>query len=372
MATKKDYYEILGVPRNATLEEIKRAYRQLALKYHPDRNKDPGAEEKFKEISEAYAVLSDPQKRKIYDEYGHSGFDQMYSQEDIFRGVDFEDIFSSIGLDFDEFLFRDFFSPGFSSYRRRSRKYYVGENLSTSISISLQEAFFGTKKTIYIQRKIQCNVCGGSGVAPGSTLITCPQCGGSGQLQTVKTFGPFGRFTSITTCPKCRGKGQIPKKNCTNCNGEGIITKREEIVLEVPSGIYDGARLRLDRMGNWGPGGYGDLYVLVEVRPDPNFKREGDDLFTEQLIPFSVAALGGKIKVKNIDGSELDVNVPAGTLSHTLLRLRGEGFPNVQTKRRGDLYIKVIIDVPKKLTSRQKELLKEFENESQKSKFWVF
>jgi molecular chaperone DnaJ len=375
--TKKDYYEILGVPKNATLEEIKKAYRNLALKYHPDRNKSPDAEEKFKEISEAYAVLSDPQKRAAYDRYGQAGFEQMYNTEDIFRGVDFEDIFSNLGLDFEDFFFDQFFSPSFSSRSRRSNYKninQVGSNLHYSISISLKEAFLGTKKTIFIQRKVACNSCSGSGVESGSSLITCPQCNGSGQLQSVKSFGPFGRITTITTCFKCGGKGKIPKKVCQTCNGNGTVLKKEEITIDIPAGVYDGARLRLENLGNWGPGGYGDLYVLVEVIAHPNFRREGDNLFTDAKISFATAALGGKIFIENIDGSKLEVVVPAGTQSHTLLRLKGEGFVNLKTSKRGDLFVRVIIDVPKKLTAKQKELLAEFEKESKEAskKFWVF
>ncbi|MFN3910056.1 MAG: molecular chaperone DnaJ [Candidatus Anstonellaceae archaeon] len=370
MTTKKDYYEILGVPKNASLEEIKKAYRNLALKYHPDKNKEPGAEEKFKEISEAYAVLSDPQKRQAYDQFGHAGFDRMYTQEDIFRGVDFEDIFKNMGLDLEDFFFEDFFSP-FSTQRRRQRAtYYKGRDLSATVLISFEEAYKGTKKTLFIQRKIICKACNGSGVASGSSLITCPQCGGSGQLQTIRSLGPFGRLSTITTCSKCGGSGKIPKKSCSVCQGKGFVPSKEEISVDIPAGIYDGARLRLDGMGEWGPGGYGDLYILVEVSPHQKFRREGDNLFTDVFVSFSTLVLGGKIKLKNIDGSDLEVNVPAGTPSHTLLRLQNEGFQNLRTKRKGDLYIRVIVEIPKKLNSHQKELLKEFENESKKSKLF--
>ena len=371
MSTKKDYYEILGVSKNATLEEIKKAYRQLALKYHPDRNKEPGAEEKFKEISEAYAVLSDPQKRAAYDRFGHEGFSQYYTTEDIFRNVDFEDIFRSMNLGFDleDMFFSDFFG---SDFRKRRRTANVGENLGYKVIISLEEAFKGTKKTILVQRKIACKACNGSGVAPGSSLETCPVCKGSGQLTSSRSFGPFGRFTTITTCYKCLGKGKIPKKVCTSCNGKGIISKEEEILVDIPAGIYDGARLRLEKLGNYGPDGYGDLYILVEVSPHLRFKREGDNLFTDAIISFPVAVLGGKINIKNIDGSELEVNIPAGTQSHTLLRLAGEGFVNLKTRKRGDLFLRVIIDVPKKISKRQKELLEEFAKEDSQKKFWVF
>ncbi len=367
---KADYYEILGVGKNADASEIKSAYRKLALKYHPDRNKESGAEAKFKEISEAYAVLSDEKKRGIYDQYGHDGFDQRFSQEDIFRGADFEDVFRSMGMDFGDSFFGDsIFSSMFGSMFSDSRRRNVGADMGAKISITLLEAYTGTTKTIQIERNAPCSHCSGTGAHNGE-LQSCAQCGGAGQVRSIQRLGAFGNISSIIPCPSCKGRGKKPKKECSHCNGLGFDRKTEKIDVQIPAGISDGSRLRLENMGEYGPDSNGDLYILVSILSDSNFERKADDLFTDVPISFATAVFGGEVALKSISGSQLVVKVPSGTASHTRLRLKGEGMPHLRSSRRGDLFVRVIIDVPKKLTNRQKELLQEFDGEKTKKGGW--
>lgn len=321
MATKKDYYEILGVPRNATVDEIKAAYRKLALQFHPDRNKDSGAEEKFKEITEAYAALSDKEKRSVYDQYGHAGFDQRFSQEDIFRGAnfsDFEDLFSQMGFDFGDS------DSGSSPFGNIFGSMFSGAGRVRPIAaekITLQEAAKGVSKTI--------------------ELATCQKCKGAGQFRVSRSMGAFGRFVSVQPCP--------------SCNGSGYITgKGEKINYKIPAGIHDRSLLQIS----------GNAAIEIRVEQDHRFKREDDDLYLEAPISFATAALGGKINVPTLDGNA-EVNIPAGTASHTLFRLASEGMPHMQARGKGDLFVRVIIQVPKNLSAEQKELLKEFEGESE-------
>jgi len=365
--TKRDYYEILGVARTAPVDEIKKAYRKLALQFHPDKNKDSGAEDKFKEISEAYAALSDPQKREIYDKYGHAGFDQRFSEEDIFRGANFEDIFRSMGMEYGESSFGDsIFGNIFGSMFGAGARSGRGSNLAVEIEISLHDAYTGTEKTIKLQRNAECEKCSGTGLAPGSRMQRCRTCGGQGQVQHVQSLGGFGRFATVTTCPKCKGAGESPEKECPSCNGARAQRREEKIDVQVPAGVSTGSRLRLSGLGEWGPQGYGDLFVILNVSQDERFKREEDDLYTDVKISFATAALGGKISVQSMSNVN-EVDVPAGTQSHTLLRLKGEGMPHVHGSGKGDLFVRVIIDVPKKLSAKQKELLHEFEGKSEKT-----
>ncbi len=376
MPAKRDYYDILGISKGASTDEIKSAYRKLAMQFHPDKNKDAGAEEKFKEISEAYAALSDPQKRKVYDQYGHSGFDQRFSQEDIFRNADFrdfEDVFRSMGFGFggrgdDEGPFGPMFSQMFGGGHEDG----MGNNLQTEIAITLQEAAKGISKSIEFERLSRCSSCEGSGAAPGSSLKTCATCGGRGQVQSVRSLGPFGRFSTVTTCPKCGGRGRMPAKACSKCAGGGSARKREKIDVQVPAGVEDGMRLRLEDLGEWGRAGPGDLFVRVRVRPDPRFTRDGNDLHTDVPIRFSQAALGAKVKVPTLT-SEAEMDIPAGTPSHTLFRLRGEGMPYLRGHGRGDLIVRAIVQVPKNLDEAQKKLLREFDapdKEGKTKKSW--
>lgn len=358
MASKRDYYEILGVPRDATPEQIKDAYRKLALQYHPDRNKSPDAEEKFKEISEAYAVLSDPQKRSQYDMLGRAGFDQQYTQEDIFRGADFETIFRDFGFGGFGDLFEMFF--GGRGYGPRKTR---GSDLFYGVKITMEEAFRGVDKEIEIPRNETCKQCAGSGAAPGSSPRTCTQCGGTGQVQRVQASG-FARFVQITTCPACRGSGSIIEKPCSACRGSGVVKAKRKIAVKIPAGAEDGMQLRLRGEGDVSPDGGppGDLYVQVTVLPDPRFRREGADLYYDLKIGFPQAALGTEAEVPTME-EPARVTIAPGTQPGTVLRLRGKGMPRLGGYGRGDLFVVVNVAVPERLTPRQRELLKELAKE---------
>ncbi|MCI4439284.1 molecular chaperone DnaJ [archaeon] len=360
MSSKKDYYEILGVPRNATKEEIKRAFRQLALKYHPDRNKSPEAEEKFKEISEAYAVLSDDEKRRLYDMYGHEGISGRYTTEDIFRGADFEDLFKDLGFDFGfEDIFERFFGfkPGFER---------GGRDLSYDLEVTLEEVSTGIEKEIEFYKLEKCDVCGGTGAKPGTKPRTCPRCGGTGRERHVRTMG-FARLYTETTCSLCHGKGYVVDSPCPKCGGSGVVRTTRRIKLKVPAGAYDGLTLRLKNEGDYDPDSrkYGNLYVVVHVKPHRLFIREEDNIIYDAKVSFPTVALGGEIEVPTLNGSA-KLKIPPGTQHGTIFTLRGKGLPHLDSYGRGDELVRINIIVPKKLTKRQIELLREFEKESLK------
>ena len=362
----KDYYEILGVAKNASASEIKDSYRKLAMKYHPDRNKDPAAAEKFKDISEAYAVLSDEKKRAQYDQYGHMGFDRMYSQEDIFRGADFsgfEDLFGDM-----EFggPFGGVFSSLFGNFRGQGRRGEYGANLEAGLEITLEEAATGAKKDLSYHRGKACPRCHGEGSEPGSQRRVCQACNGRGQVQQTRRAGPMS-FYSVSTCRKCRGEGSVVESSCKECAGDGKTTSNEHLKVNIPPGIHSGMRLRLDDMGEYGRDGNGDLFVRVFVRDHPRFSRDGDDLRLDVPVSFSTAAIGRDIEIPTLFGKE-GLHVPGGTESHTVFRLRGQGMPRLGGRGKGDLLVRLVIEVPKKLTRKQKELLKEFDSESGKKK----
>ncbi len=356
--TKKDYYEVLGVSKDADKREIKKAYRKLALKYHPDKNPSKEAEEKFKEISEAYAVLSDEEKRQMYDQYGHAGIDQQYSSEDIFRNADFGDIFRGMGFDFQDIFNQFFGGRGFSRGRRQRR----GADLRYDTEITLEEAYNGLDKEVRIPRTESCDVCGGSGAKPGTKPETCPQCEGHGQVRQSRRTA-FGIFTQVTPCPRCRGQGTIIKEKCRKCNGTGQIQVTRDISIHIPPGVMDGSQLRLAEEGESGPGGTGDLYVVIHVKPHPVFKRRGDDLYTTQTITFSEAALGTKKDIETINGESVTLKIPDGTQHGTILRLKNKGMPQIQSSRYGDLYVEIHVETPTKLSRKAKKLLKELEKE---------
>jgi len=373
--TKRDYYDVLGIQKDASKSDIKKAYRKLAMKYHPDKNKESDASDKFKEVSEAYAVLSDDGKRQQYDQYGHAGFDRMYSQEDIFRGAnfrDFQDIFGNMGSGgrgrspFED-LFGSFFGSGFGQ-GGRSRDF--GADLEFETEISLEEAAQGVKKDVSVYRTAVCKRCKGARAEPGSKTTTCDTCRGSGQVQQARRMGPMA-FHTITTCPKCHGEGNIIDKPCKDCAGSGRVREKEHIKVNIPPGIESGMRIRLEGLGEYGKDGSGDLYVSVYVKPHKYFQRAGDDLLLEVPIPFTTAALGDKIEVPTLFG-KAKLTIPSGTQSHTIFKLNGEGLPNVRTRRNGDELVRVVVEVPKDLSSKQKELLKEFAKESGHDKpgFW--
>lgn len=362
MATKRDYYEILGIHKSASVDDIKKAYRKLAFEYHPDKNKGPNAEEKFKEISEAYAVLSDGQKRATYDQYGHEGFDQRYSQEDIFKGAHFEDIedlFQQFGFSdpFGGGTFSQFFGGGFGK-RSRGKKADYGSDLEIGTEITLEEVAKGVKKRVEITHSRFCRKCDGSGADESSSVRKCEQCNGSGQTQQMRTMGPM-RFYTVVTCNKCKGHGGVIEKPCTECKGSGKVREREKINVDIPKGIQNGMQIRLENMGEQGRDNAGDLYITVYVKKHDKFEREKDNLYIEIPITFAQAALGDTAEVPTLFG-KAKLHIPAGTQSHTIFRLKGEGLPNINTERMGDEFVRVIVSVPDKLTSKQKELLKEF------------
>lgn len=373
MPTKRDYYDILGVPKSASKGDIKKGYRKLAMKYHPDRNKEKDAAERFKEVSEAYAVLSDDKKRSQYDQFGHEGFDRMYSQEDIFRSAHFEDFadifgnFGSRGRSPFEDLFGSFFGSGFG---RGGRRREFGADLEFETEISLEDAAKGIKKDVSVYRTVVCSRCKGNRAEPGSKTTTCSQCRGSGQVQQARRMGPMA-FHTITTCPKCHGEGTKIDKPCKDCAGSGRIREKEHIKVNIPAGIESGMRIRLEGLGEYGRDGPGDLYVHVYVKPHKYFKRDGENLWLDVPISFSTAALGDKIDVPSLFG-KAKLTIPAGTQSHTIFKLKGEGLKNMRMGGKGDEMVRVIVKVPEKLTKKQKDLLKGLAKESgdEEKGFW--
>jgi molecular chaperone DnaJ len=359
MAEKRDYYEVLGVQKTASKDDIKDAYRKLAMQYHPDRNKETGAEEKFKEISEAYAVLSDDKKRQQYDQLGHSGFDQRYSSEDIFRGADFDSVFRDMGFGD---LFRTIFGGqgGFGGFEEeRSR----GQDLAYNLEISLEEASRGTEKEIEIPRTERCEVCGGSGANPGTSAKICPRCGGSGKIQNRRNAG-FATYVQVVACPTCKGKGKLIDSPCVNCRGSGLVRKRRKITVKIPMGIDEGYQLRLRGEGELSSaeGEPGDLYVVVHVRQNPQFMREGDDLWHIAFVTFPQAALGADITVPTLEGP-ITIKVHPGTQPGETITLRGRGMPHFRGYGKGDLLIRIGVSVPEKLTSQQRVLLEQLARE---------
>jgi len=346
MATKRDYYEILGVARNATPEELKAVYRKLALKYHPDRNPDDKeAEEKFKEAAEAYEVLHDPQKRAIYDQYGHQGLEG--SGFSGFGG--FEDIFSSFSD-----IFEDFF--GFGNGRRSNTRSQRGADLRYDLTLSFMEAAFGIEKEISLEKKEVCSVCSGTGSEPGSHPETCRHCRGSGQLSRNQGF-----FTVRTTCHYCRGAGQIISNPCNNCRGAGKVIVNKKVSVKIPAGVDSGSRLRLTGEGESGAdtASSGDLYVFIQVEPHEFFERHENDVYCRIPVSFVQAALGDKIPVSTLNGKKT-IEIPKGTQPGDLIRLQSEGIPHLRHNGRGDLIIQISIKTPTNLTKKQESLLQEF------------
>ena len=356
MATtdKRDYYEVLGVERNASEEEVKRAYRKLAVKFHPDKNPDdPQAEEKFKELGEAYDVLMDPHKRAAYDRFGHSAFAPGGGG---FGGGTFHDpfeIFREVfgGAGFGGGIFETFFGGGGRTEDRRR-----GSDLRYDMEIKLEEAAVGAEKQIEIEKLDTCDKCGGSGAEPGSRAIRCPSCGGRGQVVSSRGF-----FQISQTCPQCRGAGEIIEKPCQKCRGDGRIEKLSRINLKIPAGIREGTRLRSLNNGEAGVNGGppGDLYVVIHIKEHKIFQREDDDLYCEVPIPFWVATLGGEIDVPTLEG-RAHLKVPAGTQSGQMFKLRGKGIVNVNGRSPGDLFARLIVEVPSRLDAEQRRKLEEF------------
>src|SRR5947207_722570 len=351
--TKRDYYEVLGVARGAPEDEIKRAYRKLAVKFQPDKNpEDPQAEEKFKELGEAYDVLIDADKRAAYDRYGHAAFSHggggfgggFHDPFDIFR-----EAFGGGGGG----IFESFFGGGAAG---RADELQRGSDLRYDMQIALEEAAFGTEKEIEIRKLDTCDQCNGSGAEPGSRSINCPTCGGRGQVISSRGF-----FQVSQTCPRCRGVGQIVEKPCRNCGGEGRLEKANRIKLKIPAGISDGSRLRSPRNGEAGirGGPQGDLYVVVHVAEHKIFQRDEDNLYCEVPIPFSTATLGGEVPVPTLEG-KANLKIPDGTQSGQIFKLRSKGIVHVNGREHGDLLVRVMVEVPRRLNAEQRAKLQEF------------
>lgn len=354
---KRDYYDVLGVAKDAPVEEIKKAYRKIAVKNHPDRNPgDTTAEERFKEATEAYEVLGDAEKRKIYDQYGFAGLEGLGGMGEhdfsssIFR--DFDDIFGGFSGIFDSFF------GGSRGGRGGRRGVQRGSDLRYTLELSFTDAAFGTKAEVSYEREATCEVCNGDGAAPGSGRKTCPTCGGAGQVRRASGF-----FSVATVCPTCRGEGSVVEKACSNCGGTGMVKKRQRLKVTIPAGIANGQRITIQGQGDAPRGGVGepgDLHVVVRVKPHQFFERDGFDVYC--LVPISItqAALGAELSIPTLDGKRAKVKIQAGTQNGKTLRLRGEGIPVVNGNgRRGDMYAKVRVEVPTRLSSRARDLLRE-------------
>ncbi|MFQ6122766.1 MAG: molecular chaperone DnaJ [Dehalococcoidales bacterium] len=345
MATKRDYYDVLGVPRTATDEEIKKAFRKLAFKYHPDRNHDDGAEERFKEVNEAYEVLSDPGKRAAYDHYGHEGAEGFFA-----RGFE--------GFDFGGFgdIFDAFFGGATTTARRAPQR---GADLHYQITLPLEEAAFGCEKEINIRRNEICSSCHGIGAKPGSQPSRCPNCNGTGQVRRVQR-SLFGRFINTTICSQCQGEGKIITEPCRQCRGTGREKVQRRISVKIPPGVDDGSQMRLSGEGEAGlrGGSSGDLYVTLAVLEHELFARDGDDILYELPINFAQAALGAEVEVPTLYG-KTKLNIPAGSQTGKVFRLKAQGIPHLHRSGRGDQLVRLLVVTPDSLTKQQRQLFQE-------------
>ena len=347
--SKRDYYDVLGVPKGSEADAIKKAYRTKAKELHPDRNSDnPNAESQFKEVNEAYEVLKDADKKAAYDRYGHAAFEGGGGQG--FGGGDFSSAFSDV---FDD-LFGDFMGGGRGGRKQQSR----GSDLRYNLSISLEEAFAGLQKTINIPSAVTCGSCNGTGAAGGSSPTTCPTCSGLGKVRATQGF-----FTVERSCPTCSGVGQIIKNPCSSCGGQGTQKKDRALSVNVPPGVETGTRIRLAGEGETAPRGgvSGDLYIFIEVSKHKIFERDGLNLFCRVPVSMAKASLGGEVEVPTIDGGRSRVRIPAGSQSGRQMRLKGKGMPAIKTIQKGDMFIEMAVETPVNLTAKQKELLQEFE-----------
>lgn len=348
--TKRDYYEVLGVARGASDDELKRAFRKLARQYHPDVNKSSEAEGRFKEIGEAYEVLSDPEKRRVYDQFGHAGLNsQGYGGFQGFEGFgSFADIFEQ----FDSFF-------GGAAARGARRGPQRGADLRYDLEITFEEAVFGTEKTLELPRYETCETCKGSGAEPNTQPAICPQCHGTGEVRRVQQ-SVFGQFVNVTACSRCQGEGKIIDSPCRECRGQGRVRKTRKLTVKIPAGVDNGQQIRLSGEGESGPKGgpAGNLYVVLEVKPHRFFKREGSDVFFELPISFAQAALGDEVEVPTVDGSET-LAIPAGTQTGKTFRLREKGIPHLRGMGRGDQYVAVRVRTPTQLSGRERQLFEE-------------
>lgn len=370
---KRDYYDVLGVERGASKDDIKRAYRRLAKKYHPDVNKDnpEEAEEKFKALSEAYEVLMDEEKRALYDRYGHdaaqrtfagggfdwSDFTRFQDLEDIFRNDVFRDFFGGFSRPFGSSLFEEFFRQ---TGRGRPQGPAPGRDLRVDLGVTLEEAAEGGRREVDVPRRVACPECEGTGAEAGR-LTSCPQCGGTGQVRDVRRRG-FTQMVTIASCPRCGGRGEWPETACAACEGSGVVPETARVAVAIPKGAYDGLTLRVPGKGETGERGgpSGNLYIVLHLKDHPVFQREGDDLLVDVPVTLTQATLGAEISVPTLAG-EVSLKVPPGTQSHRVFRLRGMGLPGLEGGRRGDLRVRVVVAVPRKPSGEVKRLLRQLE-----------
>lgn len=361
MADKRDYYDVLGISKGATDDEIKKAYRREAKKYHPDLHPgDKEAEAKFKEVNEAYEVLSDADKKSRYDQFGHAGVDPNFGAGGAgggfgggFGGFDFSDIFDMFGGGF----------GGFGSSRRNGPK--RGADIRKEIEITFEEAAFGCKKKITIIKQENCKNCGGSGAKPGTSAQTCQKCGGRGQVQT-QTRTPLGYMTNVTTCPDCHGSGKIIKEPCQECHGSGKVRMPKTVEINIPQGINDGQTMQMSGHGEPGERGgpNGDLLILIKIKKHELYKREEFDVYIDFPVTLTQAVLGATVQVPTLDGI-VEYDIPEGTQAGSVFRLKGKGIPYIRGRGRGDQYVKIEVEIPKNLSQKQKSILLEFENETE-------
>ncbi len=367
MAEKRDYYEVLGVSKGASDDEIKKAFRKQSKKYHPDLN--PGnkeAEDKFKEVNEAYQVLSDSEKKARYDQFGHAGVDPNFGAGGGYGGGGFG------GFDFGD-IFGDIFGGGFGGGTSRRNGPKRGADIRQVIDITFEEAAFGCKKELHVQSQEKCDTCDGTGAKKGTTVTTCPQCQGRGTIQTQQRT-MLGYMTTQTTCPQCHGEGKIIKEPCRDCRGTGTVRKTKTLEVQIPAGIDHGQTIQLSGKGEAGSKGgpNGDMLLTVRVRPHAIFRREGNDVFIDMPITFVQAALGATVKVPTLDGV-VELSIPEGTQTGSKFRMKGRGIQFLRSKGRGDQYVTVNVEVPRNLTPKQKEILKDFDedkNYKQKKSFY--
>lgn len=345
---KRDYYDVLGISRGASDEEIKKAYRKLALQYHPDRNKDPDAAERFKEVTEAYQVLSDAEKRGMYDRFGHSAFERGGA-----AGADFSNF---AGFNIDD-IFESFF--GTAGSRGARQRVQRGADLRYDLQLTLEEAVFGAEKEIKVSKNGVCTRCTGSGTEPGSQPVACGRCNGTGEVRRVQQ-SLFGQFVNVMLCDACGGEGNLIQDPCKDCSGKGLVRQMKTIQVTIPAGADDGMQLRLSGEGEPAPKGVpGHLYVVLHVQPHRYFKRQGNDLLLEVPVNVAQAALGAEFKVPTLDGKQQSIKVPAGTQSGRIIRLRGEGVPFLRENGRGDMQVHLKVKIPTELTDEQKKLFRQ-------------
>ena len=357
MTAKRDYYEVLGVSKSSSLDEIKKQYRKLALKFHPDRNKSSEAAEHFKEISEAYGVLSDNEKRQVYDQHGHAGVDGRYSSDDIFQGArgDFSDIFGRGGGGFDS-IFESIFGRGGGGFGFHQQR---GSDILFETSVTLEEVLSGKKMEIDLQKQIQCETCQGIGCKPGTNKKTCSTCNGQGQVRQSRNMG-FASFVTAVPCSACSGQGSIIETPCDECKGEGRKKGHKRVTFDIPPGI-DSGDYTVPEEGNEVPNGTnGDLIVRVRVQSHPHFKRDEKDIFYDQNVSMIDAALGCEVIVPTLEGTE-KIKIDSGSQPNTIIKLKGKGVPHINSRGKGDQYVRVVVNIPKKLNKQQKNLLDVFQ-----------